>query len=294
MSRSRRDGATLSFAALLSAAEDATLPEVILAREVAKGNLTAADIWESLSQSLVVMKEAVASGLKKTELSPSGLSGGDAARLYRSPHSILGEVGKRAAAYALATAEVNASMGRIVAAPTAGSSGVLPGVLLALSEVHLIDDEQLVRALVVAGGIGQVVSARATLAGAEGGCQAECGAAAAMAAGATVFLLGGDTEAVFHGAAMAITNLLGLVCDPVAGLVEVPCIARNAGASAIALLSAELALSGIRSLIPPDEVVDAMREVGRLLPASLRETAVAGLANTPTARALEKNLLGRQ
>jgi len=284
----------LSFAALMTAASDATLSEVILTQEVAKGHLTAADLWENLAQSLVVMKEAVARGLQSTDLSPSGLSGGDASRLYHSPHRVMGEVGKRAAAYALATAEVNASMGRIVAAPTAGSSGVLPGVLLALAESHQFADEQLIKALIVAGGIGQVISARATLAGSEGGCQAECGAAAAMAAGATVFLYGGEAEAVFHAAAMAITNSLGLVCDPVAGLVEVPCITRNAGGAAMALLCAELALAGMRSIIPPDEVIDAMREVGHLLPSSLRETAAGGLANTPTARALEKQLLANQ
>jgi len=294
LSRSRLDGPVLSFAALLSAAKEATLPDIILAQEVAKGHLTAALLWENLAQSLLVMREAVLGGLDATSLSPSGLSGGDAARVYRSPHNVMGEMSKRAVAYALATAEVNASMGRIVAAPTAGSSGVLPGVLLALAESRQFDDEQLIKALIVAGGIGQVISARATLAGAEGGCQAECGAAAAMAAGATVFLLGGEAEAVFHAAAMAITNLLGLVCDPVAGLVEVPCIARNAGGAAIALLCAELALAGMRSIIPPDEVVDAMREVGQLLPSSLRETAGGGLANTPTARALEKKLEERR
>lgn len=280
----------LSFKHLAELAGPGGLPEAVVAMETARSGVSPEQLREHMRLSLSVMREAVSEGIANTERSRTGLSGGDARKLLANRRSLLGSIGQKAAAYAIATAEVNANMGRIVAAPTAGSSGVLPGVLLAIAEDKRIDDEQLVSGLIVAGGIGLVISSRATLAGAEGGCQAECGSAAAMAAGAAVYLLGGSTAAVFNAVALALKNLTGLACDPVAGLVEVPCVKRNAGSATIALLAAELALSGVVSVIPPDEVVDAVREVGRLLPSALKETAEGGLANTRTARELEKSI----
>lgn len=259
-----------------------------------KPTLTTDQIKERLLASLQVMREAIDTGIANTGNSPTGLSGGDASRVLSCQSRLMGDIGTKAISYAIATAEVNADMGRIVAAPTAGSSGVLPGVILAIGEALNLTDAILVDALVIAGAIGLIISERATLAGAEGGCQAECGSAAAMAAGASVYLYGGSVEAVTHAAALALKNLTGLACDPVAGLVEVPCVKRNAGGAAIALLSAQLALSGVRSKIPPDEVIMAIAEVGRLLPVHLKETALGGLANTKTARQIEKRILGEK
>jgi len=270
--------------------KEAGLVDGILAMQEKKG-LSSERVRERMTLSLSVMRDAVKAGTKKTTMSPTGLSGGDSRKVVESQISLLGNIGKQAAAYALATAEINADMGRIVAAPTAGSSGVLPAVLLAIGEELNICDEMLIDALIVAGAVGLIISERATLAGAEGGCQAECGSAAAMAASAAVYLYGGECEAICHAAALALKNLTGLACDPVAGLVEVPCVKRNAGGAVIALLSAQLALSGVRSMIPPDEVVLAVAEVGRLLPVHLKETSLAGLANTKTARDIEKRIL---
>ena len=250
----------------------------------------------AMQKSLKVMREAIDYGLTGVR-STSGLVGGDAFRLKdwheSSGHpSLLGPVAAKAAAYALAANEANAAMGRICAAPTAGSSGVLPGVLFALAEERGLSEQELSLALVTAGAIGMVIASRASLSGAEGGCQAECGSAAAMAAGAVVDLLGGTPEQIGHAVALALKNLLGLVCDPVAGLVEVPCVKRNAGAATIALLAADMALAGIRSAIPVDEVIDAMAEVGQAMPGELRETAKGGLAVTPTGLAVAERILG--
>ena len=275
------------------ACNSSTVVEEILKLQ-SKASLSADQIRARLLMSLQVMREGIDSGIAKESSSPTGLSGGDASRVLASHFRLMGNVGTRAVAYAIATAEVNADMGRIVAAPTAGSSGVLPGVLMAIGEALSLTDTTLVDALIVAGAIGLIISERATLSGSEGGCQAECGSAAAMAAGAAVFVYGGSIEAVTHAAALALKNLIGLACDPVAGLVEVPCVKRNAGGAAIALLSAQLALSGVRSKIPPDEVITAVAEVGRLMPVHLKETALGGLANTKTAREIEKRILGQE
>lgn len=272
---------------------NSTVVEEILELQ-SKASLSSDQIRARLLMSLQVMREGIDSGIAKENSSPTGLSGGDASRVLASQFRLMGNIGTKAVAYAIATAEVNADMGRIVAAPTAGSSGVLPGVLLAIGEALSLTDTVLVDALIVAGAIGLIISERATLSGAEGGCQAECGSAAAMAAGAAVFVYGGSMEAVTHAAALALKNLTGLACDPVAGLVEVPCVKRNAGGAAIALLSAQLALSGVRSKIPPDEVIMAVAEVGRLMPVHLKETALGGLANTKTARQIEKRILGQK
>ena len=256
------------------------------------------EILEKMTQILVVMKEAIDFGLLGKP-SHSGLTGGDAKKLRESRKeekycNLLGKTANDAIMYAIAVGECNAAMGRIVAAPTAGASGVLPGVLFALKENLELTDDELAKALVVAGNIGMVIANRASLSGAMGGCQAECGSAAAMAAGATVDILGGTPRQVGHAVAIVFKNMLGLVCDPVAGLVEVPCIKRNGGAAIQALLAAELALAGIESFIPADETIDAMKSVGDKLPCALKETAGGGIAQTPTALAWAKQYFSKK
>lgn len=246
-----------------------------------------------LEAALEVMEEAIRHGLSGKR-SRSGLVGGDGqklqAALQEKPDGyVLGHTVSSAVMMALAAAESNACMGRIVAAPTAGSCGVLSGVLLAVGESHGFDRCRLARGLVVAGCIGMVIASRASLSGAEGGCQAECGAAAAMAAGAVVDLCGGKPAQVGDAVAIALKNMLGLVCDPVAGLVEVPCVKRNAGAAAQSLVAAELALCGVSTAIPADEVIDAMASVGHHMPQTLKETAQGGLAVTPTGRRIAES-----
>ncbi len=261
-----------------------------LAQQALEMECTEESLKQALLDRLQVMREAIAEGMEGKR-SRSGLVGGDAKKLsaaastpnWRSP---AGANVHLAIVYAMAVAEANAGMGRIVAAPTAGSCGVLPGVVCSLGEMFALPDDLLAEALAVAGVIGLVIASRATLSGAEGGCQAECGAAAAMAAGAAVNLLGGSPEMAGQAAAMAMKNMLGLVCDPVAGLVEVPCVKRNAGAAVIALAAAEMALAGIKSVIPADEVFDSMREIGNAMDCRYRETATGGLAATPTGKLL--------
>lgn len=222
--------------------------------------------------------------------SHSGLIGGAGALLEGEGPGLCPPFLRQVMAAALKTGECNACMKRIVAAPTAGSSGVLPAVLLPLQARDGLKDEQMVEALYVAAGFGQVIATRASISGAEGGCQAEVGSASAMAAAALVHLMGGTGEQMAHACALALANTLGLVCDPVAGLVEVPCVTRNVMGAMNALSCAELALSGVRSAIPCDEVIDAMRSVGEALPASLRETGGGGLAATPTGRRIAGEL----
>lgn len=276
-----------SFAGLLSsAAEHGSLGRAALAREIEDGGGDAAGVFERMSQTLTVMEEAVAQGLAETTLSRSGLTGGQAATLHASTPRILDGRMHEAIASAIAVAEVNARMGRVVAAPTGGASGVLPAVLVTTAHSMGVSRDAAVHALMAAAAVGGVIAARATLSGAAGGCQAEIGSAAAMGAVAAVELAGGTPEQAGHAAAFALQGLLGLVCDPVGGLVEIPCVARNATGIAIALSSAEMALAGLRFPIPLDEVIDAMGHVGRSIPPSLRETARGGLAATPTGRTL--------
>ncbi len=225
--------------------------------------------------------------------SASGMTGGEGAKIeaYRkSGHALLGDFLSEVIEKAVKMAESNACMHRIVAAPTAGSCGVIPAVLLAYEDFRGAEEDEIIKSLFVAAGIGEVLAETACIAGAQGGCQAEIGSAAAMAAGAVAFLEGGDNETVIHAAALAIKDLLGLTCDPVAGLVEVPCVKRNAAGAAVAMTAAELALAGVRSQIPPDEVVEAMDAVGSQIPACLRETAEGGLAVTPTAKRIQERL----
>jgi len=243
---------------------------------------------------LQVMEQSVEIGLSGIK-SMGGLVGGNGKLVeeYRREHpreSVVGTVMSKAIMIALAVGEANASMGRIVAAPTAGASGTLPAVLFSLSEAKGCSRSEIAKALVVAGAIGMVIASRATLSGAAGGCQAECGSAGAMAAGAAVELYGGSPDQVGQAAAMTLKNMMGLVCDPVAGLVEVPCVKRNAGAVATAMVAAEMALAGIKSVIPVDEVIDVMAAVGNTMPCSLKETAQGGIAVSPTGLALAKEI----
>ena len=255
------------------------------------------ELLAKMERMLVVIKESIDFGLTGVR-SHSGLTGGDAKRLKEASEekqfsNILGDKAKDAIVYAMAVAEANAAMGRIVAAPTAGASGVLPGVFFALKKHYGLSGQVLAEGLVVAGGIGLVIADRASLAGATGGCQAECGSAAAMAAGAAVAMLGGTPTQVGHAVAIVFKNILGLVCDPVAGLVEVPCIKRNGSCALQALAAAELALAGIGSFIPADETIDAMKSVGDSLPCALKETAGGGMATTPTALAWAKKYFAK-
>lgn len=253
---------------------------------------TPSALLDDMLSILDVMDQSIATGLSGVK-SKGGLVGGDAKRLAdrQADQSIVGSTIGRAIVMALAVGEANAAMGKIVAAPTAGSSGVLPAVLFAMGESRGSERDELAKALVVAGVIGLVIASRASLAGAAGGCQAECGSAGAMAAGAAVALSGGSPAQVGHAVAITLKNMLGLVCDPVAGLVEVPCVKRNAGAAAQALVAAEMALADIQSVIPVDEVIDAMAAVGASMSCSLKETSQGGLAVTPTALALAEKLL---
>jgi L-serine dehydratase len=250
------------------------------------------EIRGALQRALAVMRHAIDQGLTGELRSTSGLVGGDAAKLKDGPAGPLtGTVFREVLMRALAVQEVNAAMGVIVAAPTAGGAGVLPGVLLGLASRHAVTDDQLVDALATAGLIGAVVAHRASLSGAEGGCQAETGAAAGMAAGAATQMLGGAPRQVGSAVALAQQGTLGLVCDPLGGLVELPCVFRNATGAAIALAAIEMALAGIEFAIPADEVIDTMGEIGREMDVRYRETAGGGLAATPTGRRLAKERL---
>ncbi|AVX30686.1 L-serine dehydratase [Carboxydocella thermautotrophica] len=251
------------------------------------------ELWQEMQHRLQVMRESLAKGLSGDNISVSGLSGRDAGKVQRALAAgrlLGGPVLDGAILKALAIAEVNAAMGRIVAAPTAGSCGILPGVLLTAAEVLQASEEEQVAALFTAAGIGMVIAKVAGVSGAAGGCQAECGSASAMAAAAVVEMAGGTPAQAAHACAIALKNILGLVCDPVAGLVEVPCIKRNAAGAANALVAIDLALAGVKSVIPVDEVISAMYQVGQALPASLKETALGGLAATPTGCRLAREL----
>lgn len=273
--------------------EGLVISEVMLRREMEQSERAREDILSEMQGSLAIMRTSVEEGLAGERRSVSGLTGGDAAKLeFRAENekTLSGARMAKAVAASMAVAEVNACMGRIVAAPTAGASGILPGALVTLAKEFGWDDAAQARGLFNAGALGLLIAYNFTISGAAGGCQAETGTAAAMTASALVELCGGAPEACLHAAASALKNVMGLVCDPVAGLVECPCIKRNALGAANALICADMALAGIESLIPFDEVVAAMKSVGRLMSPDLRETAKGGLAVTPTARAIKKQL----
>jgi L-serine dehydratase len=273
-------------------AKQISLAQLALETEASDQGRTVADIRAALQRALDVMRGAVTQGMVGDLYSASGLVGGDAAKLRLGPAGPLaGTPFRDILARALAVQEVNAAMGVIVAAPTAGGAGVLPAVLTGLAEARKIPDDVLVSALAVAGLIGAVIAERASLSGAEGGCQAETGAAAAMAAGAATEMLGGTPTQVGHATALAMQGTLGLVCDPLGGLVELPCVFRNATGAAIALTGIELAMAGVEFKIPVDEVIDVMGQIGKDMDVRYRETAGGGLAATPTGRRLAKERL---
>ena len=273
---------------LLTLCQDHQLPisEIMRQREIIVSETTDESVNSRMARVLEIMKDAAFSPVKTPVKSMGGLIGGEAQKLSRhlaSGKGICGNVLEKAITYAMATLETNASMGLIVASPTAGSAGIVPGLLLALQEVYDFSDEDIQKALFHAGAIGYLAMRNATVAGAVGGCQAETGVAAAMAASAATELMGGTPLQCTYAASTVLMNMLGLVCDPVGGLVEYPCQNRNASGVAIALVAAEMSLAGIIQLIPLDEMITIMFTVGKKLPAELRETALGGCATAPSA-----------
>ena len=285
-----------TVADLIAMAEEKQLPmhEFVIAREMHTSQRSRQDLVAEMQTNWEVMQASMVRGLSNEEHSVSGLTGGDARKMYAyRGKSYIGAAAMAAAACAVGISEVNAVMGKIVACPTAGSCGIVPAALYAAAQHHHPTDEQIVGALFTAAGIGMVIDQNASIAGAAGGCQAECGSAAGMAAGALVELAGGTPDQIGQGTALAIKNLLGLVCDPVAGLVEVPCVKRNGFAAVHAMVAADMALSGVCSAIPVDEVIGAMKEIGHAIPRSLRETSEGGLAVTPSGQAAARKLYGK-
>lgn len=273
----------------LCAENNKTISQVMLEREMYLGDVSEDEIADRMKTALEIMKDSVHTPLQKPVKSMGGLIGGEGREFleYQSAgnlgSNLCGPVLTKAIAYALSVLEVNASMGLIVAAPTAGSSGVVPGSLIAVAEEFDLDEDTLLKALINTSAIGYILTRNASVSGAEAGCQAEVGAASAMAASALVEIFGGSPEASLSAASMALSNLLGLVCDPIAGLVEAPCQSRNAIGVANAFIAAQMSLAGIYHQIPFDEMCQAMYEVGTSLPFELRETALGGNAATPTA-----------
>jgi L-serine dehydratase len=250
-------------------------------------------ILDGLNIAWGVMKDAVRAGLEEEMVSRSGMINNGAKKVYRYPVAVLSKEFQNLISRALAAKEVNSCMGRVVAAPTAGASGIMPGVLVTLQEIHAVEDKKIIEAMLLAAGIALIMEQRASISGAVGGCQAETGTAAAMGAGAIVFCLGGDTDQIFNAVAITVQCMLGLVCDPVAGLVEIPCVVRNASAAAIANSSAQIALANVSSVIPVDEVIEAMGEIGASMETRYKETALGGLAATKTGKAIAKKILIR-
>ena len=273
---------------LLELCQKQNLPisEIMLRREMTEGEMPEEEARSRMARALAIMKESAHTPIQTPVRSMGGLIGGEAEKLashQASGRGICGDVLEKAITYAVAVLETNASMGLIVAAPTAGSAGVVPGMLLALQECHSFSDNDLIKALFNAGAIGYLAMRNATVAGAVGGCQAEVGIASAMAASAAVELFGGSPKQCLNAATIVLMNMLGLVCDPVGGLVEYPCQNRNAAGVANALIAAEMALAGLSQLIPFDEMLETMYTVGKRLPAELRETAMGGCAIAPSA-----------
>lgn len=273
--------------------ENITIWEYTIREEVEKSGLDRTQVIDKMKHNLSVMMNSSSYAQENNVVSVSGLIGGDAVKIKKFAdrgETLTGDFMVRAMARAISSSEVNAAMGRIVACPTAGSCGILPAAVISAGEKLQKSDEDLVHALFTASGVGIIIAKNATIAGAEGGCQAECGSAAAMASAAVVEMMGGSPEQAFDAAAIVIKNILGLVCDPVAGLVEVPCAKRNIAGTVSALTTADIAMCGVKSKIPFDEVVWAMNKVGRQLPPELRETAMGGIAITPTACRLKEEI----
>ena len=280
---------------LLTLCEEKNLPisEIMRLREIELGETTAETVKERMSRVLDIMKDAARSPIEKPVKSMGGLIGGEARKLSlhaQNSQGLCDDLLQRAITYAMATLETNASMGLIVASPTAGSAGIVPGLMLAMQEHYHFSDDQIIQALFNASAIGYLAMRNATVAGAVGGCQAEVGVASAMATSAAVELMGGTPKECTYAASTVLMNMLGLVCDPVGGLVEVPCVKRNVGGAVNALAAADMALAGITSKIPVDQVIDAMKEVGDKMDVSLRETGVGGVAGTPAAQEVVEKL----
>ncbi len=272
--------------------QDLSLAQVVIGSEVARSGLSQVAVLDKMRLHLQTMREAVQAGISEPAISRSGLTGGGAYKLAQAQakgETLTSGLYLRASLYALAVAEVNAAMGLICAAPTAGSAGVVPAVLLALAKEIDISESTLLEALFVAAGVGQIAAEQAELVGAALGCQAEIGVASAMAASGGAYLIGCTAQAILDAGALALQNLLGLTCDPVAGFVEIPCVARNASAATNALTCVELVWAGFSSPIPLDEVITAMVDIGKRLPAELRETSRGGLALTPTGQRLARD-----
>lgn len=274
--------------------EEISISEVMIRREMDIKDRTYEEVYEEMENNLIVMEEAIERGINGVE-SVTGLTGGDAVKVQeymKNQTPLAGHTVLDAASKAMATNEVNAAMGVICATPTAGSAGCVPGVLFAVKEQLQPTREEMVRFLFTSGAFGFVVANNAMISGAAGGCQAEVGSAGAMASAAVVEMAGGTPEQSAEAFAMTLKNMLGLVCDPVAGLVEVPCVKRNAGGSSLAVVSADLALAGVTSRIPCDEVIGAMYKIGQTMPVELRETGEGGLADTPTGRFMRDKIFG--
>ena len=273
--------------------QNKTIWEVTQEEEGVNSDIPVENVRLEVLKHIKTMRETIKTGMNSSEKSISNWCGDDCQKLirrYSNQHSLFGTLYEKILTYALATSEENLRMGRIVACPTAGSCGIIPGVLVAYAEEYELSDDEQINFLITAGKIGSIISNKVQLAGAVAGCQAECGVASAMCAGALAQTLGGDIDTIFNAAALAMKNLLGLTCDPVCGLVEVPCIKRNPILSIHAVSATELALAGIESKIPIDEVIDAMRQTGQLMSPMLKESSLAGLATTKTALKLKEKI----
>lgn len=272
-----------------------TLAEYAIRVEMENSDMSREEILEKMRKTLMVMKHSAEEGMNNEVYSVSGLIGGDAYKLRKyleTGKNLTGDIMVKAMARAISCSEVNASMGKIVAAPTAGSCGILPAVIITAAEKLNKGEKEMINALCTASSVGMIIARNATLAGAEGGCQAECGSAAAMASAAVVEMMGGTPEMALNAGAIVFKNILGLVCDPVAGLVEVPCAKRNFAGAVSALTTADLVMAGVMSKIPFDDTVSAMYKIGRSMPAELRETALGGCATTNRGIILSKKILG--
>ena len=273
------------------------ISELVLEDQCKAMDQSPEEIYARMEKSFGVMRDSVAMGQREDQKSMSGLTGGEGFHMLdyatKTEGGLCGSFLTRAMSRALAVAGCNASMGRIVAAPTAGSCGILPGCLVSLYEDKGFEERDIVMSMFTAGAFGMVIATNASIAGAQGGCQAECGSASGMAAASLVELMGGTPQQCADACAIAIVNQLGLVCDPVAGLVEIPCIKRNVSGLMIAFSSADMALAGVSPKIPVDECIEAMRQVGNALPEALKETAGGGLATTPTGLELRKKVFGK-
>lgn len=277
--------------------ENITIWEYTLRSEVSESGISREKVLERMKTNLHIMKKSSALAMSRPIKSVSGLIGGDAVKLSKyadGGNTLTGSFMVKAMARAISCSEVNAAMGKIVAAPTAGSCGILPAVIITAGETLNKSEDELVKALLTASGVGIIIAKNATLSGAEGGCQAECGSAAAMGAAAVVEMMGGSVSQALDAAAIVIKNILGLVCDPIAGLVEIPCAKRNASGTVSALTTADMVMAGVHSHIPFDDCVSAMYKVGRQMPCELRETALGGLAVTETGLKLKEQVSGKE